>query len=130
MKIKEFINFVIDLGNDEMAHKLDGAHAKIYFTTGCGSLELAEIIKHYYPEGCIMVNKNVYQYGIKYSNIIYNANGIVNNVSDYRIATSDDILYTKETLKLEELNPYSGENIPDHLINEIPKCNILSKLEK
>ena len=56
MTVQEFIEFIVDLANDELYEKLDG-DARNYFLNG-GCYELAKIVKKYVDRCQIVINKS------------------------------------------------------------------------
>ena len=127
MTLQEFIDFIVDLANDELYDKLDG-NAKNYFLNG-GCYEFAKIIKKYIEKSQIVINKDNNHCGILYDGKVYDANGINNNKSDFMIAKKDDLEYMDERFGIPEIQYIKGVRISDFLINEIKKCNILDKLQ-
>ena len=124
MKISEFINFVIDLMNEEYSEFFINTNAKDFFLR-VGCYDLVKIVKHYYPNSKIMIHINNENCAIEYKGEVYNASGIVNK-DNYKKASSDDISYL-ETYFNPDIEVYNQKSIPENLIYEIDKCNILKK---
>lgn len=72
--IEELINFIIDLVNDEFSRFLSPVHARYYFLNG-GCLELAKVLKHYYPAGKIIINEKRNHILFLYQDKLYDATG-------------------------------------------------------
>ena len=127
MTIEYFVRFIIDLANDELYEHLDG-NAEYYFLNG-GCYELAKILKKYIENSKIVINKSFDHCGILYNGKIYDASGIVEEISDFAIASDEDIKYMEDRFGLPEKENIDGVKISDFIIEEIKKCNILQHLE-
>lgn len=116
-KIEKFIQFVVDLVQEDDAFMNDGS-AGYYFTHG-GCYELFKVVNHYIPETVCMINKELDHCAIGYNNNIYDALGIVENKDEFSIATKEDIEYMERSfgLKIKSLES-------DNIINEVEECNI------
>ena len=122
-----FIKFILDLVNDEFYQYVSPVPIKYYFLNG-GCLELAKVLKHYYPEGQYVINEQKNHIAFLYQEQVYDANGvaekanweIVNNVSDL------EDYYGNKDIYFEHLLPHQA--ILKEL-NEIDK-NIMKKLIK
>ena len=127
MTVERFIEFIVDLANDELYEKLN-CDAKTYFTNG-GCFEFAQVVKKYIPMSQIMINKENDHCAIAYRGNIYDATGIVRNKMDYSIARIDDIKYMEDRFGISELQYINNVTISDYLIDELKKCNILHTLQ-
>ena len=127
MNFEQFIEFVIDLAQEELYEKFDG-NARAYFLGG-GCYELVKIIKNYIPDSQIVINNQSDHCGIKFNNEIFDADGIVNNKEDFSIATVDDIKYMNNRFNIPEKQYINGKTISEYLIEEIKKCNIIHLLD-
>ena len=122
-----FIKFILDLVSDEFYQYVSPVPIKYYFLNG-GCLELAIVLKHYYPEGQYVINEQKNHIAFLYQEQVYDANGvaekanweIVNNVSDL------EDYYGNKDIYFEHLLPHQA--ILKEL-NEIDK-NIMKKLVK
>ena len=122
-----FIKFILDLVSDEFYQYVSPVPIKYYFLNG-GCLELAKVLKHYYPEGQDVINEQKNHIAFLYQEQVYDANGvaekanweIVNNVSDL------EDYYGNKDIYFEHLLPHQA--ILKEL-NEIDK-NIMKKLVK
>lgn len=116
-KIEKFIQFVVDLVQEDDTF-MNGGSAGYYFTHG-GCYELFKVVNHYIPETVCMINKEVDHCAIGYNNNIYDALGIVENKDEFSIATKEDIEYMERSfgLKIKSLES-------DNIINEVEECNI------
>lgn len=122
-----FIKFILDLVSDEFYQYVSPVPIKYYFLNG-GCLELAKVLKHYYPEGQYVINEQKNHIAFLYQEQVYDANGvaekanweIVNNVSDL------EDYYGNKDIYFEHLLPHQA--ILKEL-NEIDK-NIMKKLVK
>lgn len=124
--MKQFIDFIIDLTNEELYEHLDG-DAKQFFMSG-GCYEFAKILRKY-VSGCkIVINKDRNHCGVIYKNKVYDVTGMVKDFSNFKIASQDDIDYMEEGFGTsEKLYVGRGEKrkkISDFLIDEIKECNI------
>ena len=109
-----FINFVIDLANEELYEYLDG-DAKSYFLQG-GCFEFAKIIKSYIKSSQIVINKDYDHCGILHEGNIYDATGKVKDMEN--------------RFGIPEKQYIKGKRISDYLIEEIKQCNIESLIER
>ena len=122
-----FIKFILDLVSDEFYQYVSPVPIKYYFLNG-GCLELAKVLKHYYPEGQYVINEQKNHIAFLYQEQVYDANGvaekanweIVNNVSDL------EDYYGNKDIYFEHFLPHQA--ILKEL-NEIDK-NIMKKLVK
>ncbi len=122
-----FIKFILDLVSDEFYQYVSPVPIKYYFLNG-GCLELAKVLKHYYPEGQYVINEQKNHIAFLYQEQVYDANGvaekanweIVNNVSDL------EDYYGNKDIYFEHLLPHQA--ILKEL-NEIDK-NVMKKLVK
>ncbi len=76
MLIEELINFIIDLVDDEFSRFLYPFRAQYYFLNR-GCLELAKVLKHYYPTGKMVINDHRNHILFLYQGDIYDATGKV-----------------------------------------------------
>ncbi len=97
-----FIKFILDLVNDEFYQYLSPVSAKYYFLNG-GCLELAKVLKSYYPEGQYVINSQKNHIAFLYQNQIYDANGIaekanweiINNINEFEDYYGNKDIYFK-----------------------------------
>ena len=127
MTVEKFVEFIVDLANDELYERLDG-NAKNYFLHG-GCYQFAKIVKEYIPKSQIVINNESEHCGIYYDGNIYDANGIIKDKSKFHIAKCDDIRYMEEKFGIPEKENINGKKISDVLKEELKQCNILNKLE-
>ena len=127
MTVEKFVEFIVDLANDELYEKLDG-NAELYFLNG-GCYELAKVIKNYVPMCEIVINKDSTHCAIKYKDEIYDATGKIENKEDFITAKKEDIEYMEDRFGIPELRYINNVTISDFLIEELKKCNILHTLE-
>lgn len=123
-----FINFVIDLANEELYEYLDG-DAKSYFLQG-GCFEFAKIIKGYIKSSQIVINKDYEHCGILHEGNIYDATGKVKERNQFLKANQKDIEYMENRFGIPEKQYIKGKRISDYLIEEIKQCNIESLIER
>lgn len=122
--IKLFFDFVVDLVDEFSVFKEDIYDARFYFLTS-GCYELYKITKHYFPECKCVISNDLKHCAILYSNEIFNINGKINNIDDYRLASINDIKYMEMSFKVNN-NELKSQNI----VNEIDKCRIKGILYK
>ena len=127
MTVQEFIEFIVDLANDELYEKLDG-DARNYFLNG-GCYELAKIVKKYVDRCQIVINKSNDHCAILYQGKIYDANGENPNKLEFFIANKEDLEYMEGSFGIPEVQYVNGIRISDFLINAIKECNIVNKLQ-
>ena len=127
MTVEKFIEFIVDLANDELYERLDG-NAKNYFLHG-GCYQLAKVVKEYIPKSQIVINNESEHCGIYYDGYIYDAGGIIKDKSKFHIAKSDDIKYMEEKFGIPEKENINNGKVSDFLIKELKSCRILNRLE-
>lgn len=121
--MEKFIEFIIDLTNDELYDFVEG-DSQIFFLRG-GCYEFAKILKRYVSECKIVINKDSEHCGVLYRNKVYDANGIVRDSSEFKIASQSDIDYMEDRFGIPEKRYISGnKKISDFIIDEIANCNI------
>ena len=118
MYIYKFIEFVIDLTNEDEVFAGTNFNAKMYFMNG-GCYELYKIVKYYYPTAECLISKENNHCAILYENKIYDATGIRIDLDNFKIANKDDIEY---------MDNYFGLHIKkleaSKLIDDVNDCNI------
>ena len=127
MTIEKFIEFIVDLANDELYERLDG-NAKYYFQNG-GCYELAKVVREYVPNSKYVIRNDNNHCGIFYNGKMYDADGIIKDISKFKIANKDDVEYMEDRFGIPEKENINGGKISDFLINELKECNILHTLE-
>ena len=120
--IEEFIDFVIELTDEELGDYLDG-DARTYFMQG-GCFEFTRILKKYIKESSIVINKDSTHCGIKYLNKFYDAKGPIKEIEGFKVAGLEDIEYMEAWFGIPEKQFFKGKRISDYLIEQIEKCNI------
>ena len=122
--IDKFIEFIIDLANEDEVFIGTTFNAKMYFMSG-GCYELYKIVKYYYPNAECLISKENNHCAILYKDKIYDATGIRTDVDNFKITNSDDIEYMDNYFGLH-INTLEAPN----LIKKIDNCNIKIKLKK
>lgn len=120
--MERFINFVVDLTNDELYELVEG-NAEIYFLQG-GCFEFAKILKAYIKNLQIVISKNLDHCGVLYDGNIYDASGKVENKNIFNKASQTDLKYMEERFGIPEKQYIRGKRISDYIIDEIKECNI------
>lgn len=120
--LDKFIEFVIDLVNEDPIFLEREVNSKYYFMHG-GCYELYKITKNYFPQVKCMIEINLKHCAIEYQGEIYDATGIRDDVQNFKVATEDDIEYmdTSFGLNLKDLEA-------SKIIEDIKKCRIKDKL--
>jgi len=118
--MEQFINFIIDLANEDLYELFEG-RAKTYFLQG-GCFEFAKILKEYIKNCKIVINKEHNHCGILYLGEIYDASGKVKE--EFDIASEKDFIYMEDRFGIPEMQYVKGKRISDYLIEELKKCNI------
>ena len=121
--IDKFIEFVIDLANEDEIFIGTKFNAKMYFING-GCYELYKIVKHYYPNTKCVITKTNDHCAILYENKIYDAKGVRTDVENFKIANINDIEYMDNYFGLH-INTLEAPN----LIKELNDCNIEKRLK-
>ena len=127
MTVEKFIEFIVDLANNELYERLDG-NANYYFQNG-GCYELAKVVREYVPNSKIVINNSNDHCGIYYDGKMYDSSGIIEDKSKFKIANNEDIKYMEDRFGIPEKENINGGKISDFLIKELKKCNILHMLE-
>lgn len=120
--IDKFIEFVIDLVNEDpifMEREIDSTY---YFMHG-GCYELYKIVKNYFPQVQCMIENSFEHCAIGYEGKIFDATGIRQDVSNFQVATEEDIEYMDNRFGLNLKNLEVSK-----IIQEINECNIQDKL--
>ena len=124
MSISKFIEFIIDLTNEDDIFLGTNFNAKIYFLNG-GCYELYKTVKHYFNSAECVISKNNDHCAILCGTKIYDANGIRHDVKNFKIANNNDIEYMENYFGLNINNLEASK-----LIKEINNCNIKIKLKR
>ena len=122
-----FIRFILDLVSDEFYQYLSPVPIKYYFLNG-GCLELAKVLKHYYPEGQYVLNEEKNHIAFLYQEQVYDANGIAEK-SNWEIVNDINKLedyYGNKDIYFEHLLPHQA------ILNELNEIDmsIIKKLSK
>jgi len=114
----KFIEFVADLVSEFDIFYEKQISSKPYFEHG-GCYELYKVVKHYFPDAQCVVHKQIKHCAILYENEIFDINGKVDNIDDYRIADAEDLRYMENSFgtHVEQLK---NANI----ITELDKCRV------
>ena len=96
--MEQFINFVIDLANEDLYTQLDG-NAKMYFLHG-GCFEFAKILKQYVKGSQIVLNKEFNHCGVLYSGNVYDATGMVKEKDKFIKVNENDLKYMENYFHL------------------------------
>lgn len=126
--MENFIEFVVDLAEEELYDFLDG-NARSYFLKG-GCFELAKVLKHYVKNTQIVINKTYDHCGVMYEGDIYDATGRIKEKGQFLKAEKKDIDYMEDKFGIHEKMYIYGKRISDYLIEEIEKCNIGYLIER
>lgn len=116
--VKKFIDFVVDLVNEDEAFYNNEVDSRYYFLHG-GCYELYKIVKNYFPDSICLINDKLEHCAIAYGGNIYDAEGIITDKENFHVATQEDIDYMnrKFGLGINSLNS-------DKIISDIEECNI------
>lgn len=121
--MQEFIDFIIELTDEELYEYFDCVGSKYYFLHG-GCYEFAKIIKHFVNKSTIVIDENSEHCGILYKENIYDASGLVEEKEKFKIANKDDIDYMEGRFGIPEKQNIKGKRISKYIIDEIKKCNL------
>lgn len=122
-----FIQFILDLVSDEFYQYLSPVSVKYYFLNG-GCLELAKVLKHYYPEGEYVINEQKNHIAFLYQEQVYDANGIAEE-SNWEIINHLGELedyYGNKEIYFEHYLPHQAILKELHEID----CNVIKKMQK
>lgn len=126
--MEKFIDFVIDLANDELYDFFDG-DAKAYFLGGL-CFEFAKILKEYIKESQIIIDTKNAHCGVLYEGNNYDASKRPDKKYNFTIANEEDIKYMENRFGIPEKKYIYGKTISQYLIDEIKECNIDYILEE
>ena len=123
-KMERFIEFVVDLVQEDDFFYETGLRADDYFLNG-GCYELYKIVNHYFPTTKCMVRNDNEHCAVGYEGNVYDATGKLENKDEFRLASEDDIKYMSDNFgtitKLYQL-------CADKIISDIEECNIKGML--
>lgn len=138
--ISKFIEFTIDLFNDEFSSYIDYVDSFYYFSHG-GCYELAKIIKHYFPDAQFVMKNDGKHCGVLYEGKIYDIfdglskeqleeKGIhedeyIKDINDFKVLTKEEM---EESMKIIPFGTgkdiiIEGKPVDEKLIDEISKCS-------
>ena len=126
--MEEFINFIIDITDEEIGNYLDG-NVKHYFLNG-GCYEFAKILKNYIKESKIVINKDSNHCGVLYLGNVYDATGKVDKKEEFQVATDKDQEYMEFRFGILEKQKVNGKKISEYLISILDQCYIADMLKK
>ena len=126
--MEEFINFIINLTDEEIGDYLDG-DVKHYFLNG-GCYEFAKILKNYVKGSKFVINKDSNHCGILHLGNVYDATGKVDNKEVFHIATEEDKEYMEFRFGILEKQKIKGKKISEYLISVLDQCCIADILKK
>lgn len=117
--IKEFINFIIELVEEDIFfYDNPEMNAWYYFMHG-GCYMLFKIINHYLPETKCMVKKTLDHCAIYYNGLLYDASFEQLDINEYYLANDIDFEYMEENF-----GPIENRLSAEQYIEEIAKCNV------
>lgn len=116
--MEEFIYFILDLVDDEFSRFLYPFRAQYYFLNG-GCLELAKVLKHYYPTGKIVINGNRNHILFLYQGDTYDATGKV-KLNPYEEVM--DMSLIEDFIGNHEIK-FEGKMPHDAIIEELTQIN-------
>lgn len=116
--LKLFFDFVVDLVNEYPIFLEEEYDSRFYFSN-IGCYELYKIVKHYFPSCKCVIKNDLTHCAILYNNEIFDANGKIDNICEYRIASSYDVQYLEEKFKTN-VAQLKSQNV----VTEIDKCRI------
>ena len=126
--MEEFIDFIINLTDEEIGDYLDG-DVKHYFLNG-GCYEFAKILNNYVQESRIVINKDSNHCGILHFGNVYDATGKVHKKEEFRVATDKDKEYMEFRFGILEKHKVNGKKISEYLISVLDQCYIADILKK
>ena len=102
-----------------------------FYTYG-GCYEFVKIVKHFLPNIKIFVNKGrkIEHCIFSYNDILYDANGEIKNIEDYRIATKEDIEYMERNFGKDEVRYINGIPFVEAMIEILNSCNLESTIDR
>lgn len=125
-----FIEFIKDLTNDEFDHILECVPSEIYFKSG-GCFELVKTLRHFLPDSQIYVSNDLEHCVFSYKGILYDIDGIIEDVESFHLATPEDLVYLNDEAFYGRVEiKFNGKQPSEALIETILDCRIDSLIER
>lgn len=120
--IEKFIEIINDELYEEIGDRLYNSDAICYFMNG-GCFQFVEIMKYYFNDSIIMLNKDYTHCCIMIDNNLYDASGKLEDKNNYKIANDIDILYCKNYFGFNEYKYVNNELLVERIIRSINSIN-------
>jgi hypothetical protein len=117
----EFIDFIIDLTDDEFDNYLDGISSRYYFDHG-GCLEFVKILKHFIPNLEYVISKEKNHVAVKKDNNIFDCNGLRTDNENFELITEDVLIDLEDYLGIPEVK-FENKKVNDAIVNELKMCS-------
>ena len=125
--MEKFINFIIDLADEELGDYLDG-DVRHYFLNG-GCYEFAIILNNYVEGSKLVINKDSNHCAILHSGNVYDVTGKVEEKDEFDIATNKDKEYIEFRFGIMEKQNINGKRISHYLIETLDECYLSDMLK-
>ena len=126
-----FIEFISDLTFEEYGYKFNCYPSSYFFKCG-GCYELVRVIMHFLPDTQIWLSNDFEHCVFNYRGILYDIDGIIDNIEDYHKATDEDMNYLSAgyggKYGIAEIT-FNHKRPSDALIEEIMECKIEHLIE-
>lgn len=117
--IGKFIEFIIDLVNEnDIFYNNTNIDSRYYFLNG-GCFDLYKIVHHYFNDANAWIRKDLKHCAIEYQGKLYDASGIIENPLIFFPAKEEDLLYMERQFGLE----IKGLE-PEQIEKEIDQCRV------
>lgn len=128
--ICRFIDFIEVLTDDEYDYILEYIPSKYYFKNG-GCYELVKTLKHFLPDGEVYVSNDFNHCAFFYRGILYDIDGIVEDINLFHAATLDDLDYINDEYFFGRIEiKFDGVAPSAALVQDINQCRIDRLIEE
>lgn len=117
----EFIDFIVDLIDDEFDNYLDGIPSRYYFLNG-GCLEFVKILKHFIPNLEYVISKDKNHVAVKIENHIFDCTGYRIDDENFEIISEQELVYLEDYFGIPEVK-FENKNVDETVVNEIKQCS-------
>ena len=128
--ICRFIDFIEVLTDDEYDHILECIPSKYYFKNG-GCYEFVKTLKHFLPNGEVYVSNDFNHCAFFYKGILYDIDGIIEDINSFHAATPDDFEYLNDEYFFGRIEiKFDGVAPSAALVQDILQCRIDRLIEE
>ena len=120
--MESFINFIVDLTNEELFNNSFTHEETIYYFLNGGCLQLADIVHEFVPDIRYMEQKNHDHIGIFYKDNVYDAEGI-QDINNFSFVTNNRLAEIRDRYGIPEYNYVNGIPVVEYMKNVIMQCS-------